>query len=137
VITGWAGIRGAFSLAAALAIPFTVWSGAPFPERDRILFLTFGVILVTLVLQGLTMPALIRRLGVKDDGSAKREENEARLRAAEAGLNRLEALAAEERGAAGDHRRLAPALHPAAPSPASPGGREAGCGGIRPSYNQS
>jgi NhaP-type Na+/H+ or K+/H+ antiporter len=66
VITGWAGIRGALSLAAALAIPFTVRSGAPFPERDRIIFLTFGVILVTLVLQGLTMPALIRRLGVKD-----------------------------------------------------------------------
>jgi CPA1 family monovalent cation:H+ antiporter len=94
---GWAGIRGALSLAASLAIPLTVLRGAPFPERDRIIFLTFGVILVTLVLQGLTLPALIRRLGVKDDGSAKREENEARLRATEAGLSQLEALAAEER----------------------------------------
>jgi Na+/H+ antiporter len=95
-ILGWTGIRGALSLAAALAIPLTVHSGAPFPDRDWIIFLTFSVILVTLVLQGLTLPALIRRLGVKDDGSAEREENEARLRAAEAGLNRLEALAAEE-----------------------------------------
>jgi CPA1 family monovalent cation:H+ antiporter len=97
VIVGWAGIRGALSLAAALAIPLTVRSGAPFPERDRIIFLTFGVILVTLVLQGLTLPVLIRRLGVEDDGSAEREENEARLRAAEAGLDRLEAIAAEQR----------------------------------------
>jgi Na+/H+ antiporter len=95
-ILGWTGIRGALSLAAALAIPLTVHSGAPFPDRDWIIFLTFSVILVTLVLQGLTLPALIRRLGVKDDGSAEREENEARLRATEAGLNRLEALAAEE-----------------------------------------
>jgi CPA1 family monovalent cation:H+ antiporter len=95
-ILGWTGIRGALSLAAALAIPLTIHSGAPFPERDRIIFLTFGVILVTLVLQGLTLPALIRRLGVKDDGSAEREENEARLRAAEAALDRLEALAAAE-----------------------------------------
>jgi monovalent cation/hydrogen antiporter len=80
---------------------FPVLSFGPTPHIDkaqwRLIFLTFGVILVTLVLQGLTLPALIRRLGVKDDGSAKREENEARLRAAEAGLSRLEALAAEER----------------------------------------
>ena len=55
-----------------------------------------GVVELMLGLQGLTLPALIRRLGVKDDGSAEREENEARLRAAEAGLSRLEALAAEE-----------------------------------------
>jgi NhaP-type Na+/H+ or K+/H+ antiporter len=54
------------------------------------------VILVTLVLQGLTLPALIRRLGVKDDGNAEREENEARLRATEAGLDRLEVLASQE-----------------------------------------
>src|SRR5438309_4017277 len=95
-ILGWTGIRGALSLAAALAIPLTLPGGAPFPERDRIIFVTFGVILVTLVLQGLTLPALIRRLGIKDDGRAEDEENEARLRATEAGLDRLEALAAEE-----------------------------------------
>jgi len=95
-ILGWTGIRGALSLAAALAIPLTVHNGAPFPARDRIIFLTFGVILVTLVLQGLTLPALISRLGVKDDDSAEREENEARLRATEAALERLEALAGEE-----------------------------------------
>jgi CPA1 family monovalent cation:H+ antiporter len=86
VIIGWAGIRGAVSLAAALALP------NDFPHRNLIVFLTFAVIVATLVLQGLTLPALIRGLGVMDDGKAEREDAKARIRAAEAALARLEEL---------------------------------------------
>jgi CPA1 family monovalent cation:H+ antiporter len=96
VVVGWAGLRGAVSLAAALALPLTTASGAPFPDRDLVIFLTFSVILVTLVGQGLTLPLLIRRLGIEDDGSAQREEVKARLHAADAALARLEELAAED-----------------------------------------
>src|SRR5215211_2310935 len=91
-------MRGAISLAAALAIPLTVQDGSPFPGRDQILFLTFCVILLTLVLQGLSLPLLIRRLGlVEAEGEEEREETEARLRTAEAALAKLEELAAEGR----------------------------------------
>jgi Na+/H+ antiporter len=90
VVLGWAGMRGAVSLAAALALPLD------FPERDLILFLTFTVILVTLVFQGLTLPPLIRALGVEDDGGEEREELAARLAAAEAALARLDELAEED-----------------------------------------
>jgi NhaP-type Na+/H+ or K+/H+ antiporter len=86
-------MRGAISLAAALAIPLTVQNGASFPGRDQILFLTFCVILVTLVVQGMSLPLLIRRLGL---AGAESEETEARLRAAEAALARLEELADED-----------------------------------------
>ena len=61
LVIGWAGMRGAVSLAAALAIPLETDAGAPFPGRDLIIFLAFCVILFTLVVQGLTLPALIRR----------------------------------------------------------------------------
>jgi monovalent cation/hydrogen antiporter len=84
------------SLAAALAIPFTA-DGAPFPQRDLIIFLTFAVIFATLVLQGLTLPALIRALGVGDDGGeAQTEELRARLRSARAALDRLDSLDGED-----------------------------------------
>jgi CPA1 family monovalent cation:H+ antiporter len=63
---GWAGMRGVVSLAAALSIPITLHSGQPFPNRDMILFITFTVILVTLVLQGLTLPAVIRWVNMPD-----------------------------------------------------------------------
>jgi monovalent cation/hydrogen antiporter len=93
----YTGMRGAISLAAALAIPITVENGAPFPGRDQILFLTFCVILITLVVQGLSLPLLVRRLGLAGaEGEEEREETEARLRAAEAALARLEELADEE-----------------------------------------
>ena len=93
----YTGMRGAISLAAALAIPLTVNNGAPFPGRDQILFLTFCVILLTLVVQGLSLPVLVRRLGLAGaDGEEEREETEARLRAAEAALTRLEELAEED-----------------------------------------
>jgi len=77
-ILGFTGVRGVVSLAAALAIPLTIEGGAPFPHRDVILFATFGVIIVTLVGQGLTLPAVIRWLGVNRDGKAEhRREREA------------------------------------------------------------
>ena len=96
LISGWSGMRGAVSLAAALALPLETRTGQPFPERNLIIFVTFGVIFTTLVVQGLTLPALIRRLGVHDDGGEEREELQARLGAADAALARLEELAAEE-----------------------------------------
>jgi CPA1 family monovalent cation:H+ antiporter len=85
-------MRGAVSLAAALALPLTTDAGGPFPNRELIVFLTFGVILGTLVLQGLTLPGLIRVLGLEDDGLAEKEEAKARIHAAEAALGRLEEL---------------------------------------------
>jgi Na+/H+ antiporter len=86
VVISWAGVRGAVSLAAALALP------NDFPHRSLIVFLAFAVILSTLVFQGLTLPALIRGLKVSDDGRAEREDAKARIRAAEAALERLEEL---------------------------------------------
>jgi Na+/H+ antiporter len=85
-IVAWTGMRGVVSLAAALAVPLTLSNGSPFPGRDYILFITFCVILATLVLQGLSLPLLIHRLGVVDDGLANVEERTARLKANEAAL---------------------------------------------------
>jgi CPA1 family monovalent cation:H+ antiporter len=96
LIVGWAGMRGAVAMAAALAIPLETDAGAPFPDRDLLLFLTFSVIVATLVFQGLTLKPLVRWLDVRDDGADQREEVEARLRAAEAALARLEELAEED-----------------------------------------
>lgn len=93
LIVAWTGMRGVVSLAAALAIPLTVADGSPFPGRDLILFLTFSVIVATLVLQGLSLPVLIRWLGVTDDDVAETEERLARLKANEAALARLNELA--------------------------------------------
>jgi Na+/H+ antiporter len=95
-VISWAGMRGAVSLAAALAVPLNTDSGTAFPERDLIIFLAFAVILVTLVGQGLTLAPLIRLLGVEDDGSEEREEVDARTRVAEAALARLEELVDED-----------------------------------------
>ena len=74
-------------------MPDTKQDGSPFPGRDLILFLTFIVILATLVVQGLSLPALIRWLGIKDDGSMEKEEREARLKANQAALARLKEIA--------------------------------------------
>jgi len=92
-IVAWTGMRGVVSLAAALALPLTLPNGAPFPGRDFILLFTFSVILATLVLQGLSLPPIIRWLNVVDDGLAEQEEREARLKANEAALARLNELA--------------------------------------------
>ena len=86
----WAGMRGVISLAAAFALPFTLPNGNPFPGRNYILFFTFCVILATLVGQGLTLPLLIRKLGIKDDGATDEEERAARLAANQAAISYLE-----------------------------------------------
>jgi CPA1 family monovalent cation:H+ antiporter len=93
---GWMGMRGAVSLAAALAVPLETDAGAAFPGRDLIIFLAFSVILGTLVVQGLTLPALIERLGLEDDGLEEKEDTKARVKAAEAALTRLDELLEEE-----------------------------------------
>jgi Na+/H+ antiporter len=90
LVLGWSGMRGAVSLAAALAL------SADFPQRNLILFVTFCVILATLVLQGLSLPWLIRRLGLHRDDSEAEEELLGRLRATDAALARLEELAGED-----------------------------------------
>jgi Na+/H+ antiporter len=97
---GFTGVRGIVSLAAALAIPFTMDNGRPFPDRDLILFLTFSVILVTLVGQGLMLPAVIRVLGLANAGerelqTGRTEELLARRHAIDSAIARLERLAAE------------------------------------------
>ncbi len=96
VFLSWAGMRGALSLAAALALPLETDAGTQFPGRNLIVFLTFSVILATLVGQGLTLPFLIRVLELEDDGGADREDAKARIHAAEAALARLEELASED-----------------------------------------
>jgi monovalent cation/hydrogen antiporter len=91
-VVSFTGVRGVVSLAAALAIPLTIQNGAPFPHRDTILFATFGVIIFTLVGQGLTLPLVIRWLGIGHHGRAEhRREQEAELAA------RNEAIGASRR----------------------------------------
>jgi monovalent cation/hydrogen antiporter len=97
IVFAWSGMRGAVSLAAALALPLTTDAGAPLPGRDLILFITFVVILVTVVGQGLTLPGLIRRLGVREEeGAEESEEIRARLAASKAALERLAELEEED-----------------------------------------
>jgi Na+/H+ antiporter len=96
LVVGWAGMRGSVSLAAALAIPLQTDAGAPFPERNLIIFLAFAVILVTLIGQGLTLGPLIDWIGVEDDGQESREDTLARRRVAEAALQRLEEIGEPE-----------------------------------------
>jgi monovalent cation/hydrogen antiporter len=95
-VVAWSGMRGAVSLAAALAIPLSTDAGTPFPERDLIIFLTFAVILGTLVLQGLTLPAVIRAFRIEPDHLDEREDAKARIKAADAALARLEELEVED-----------------------------------------
>ncbi len=90
-VIAWAGMRGAVSLAAALALPIT----PPFPERDLLIYLTFCVILATLVGQGLTLPWIIGRLGLVAGTGAEQEEQRARQVAIDAALDRLNDLAIE------------------------------------------
>jgi Na+/H+ antiporter len=77
-IVGWTGMRGVLALAAAISLPETLADGSPFPQRNVIIFLAFCVIFVTLVLQGLTLPMLIRKLGLSSGQAANLEEQEAR-----------------------------------------------------------
>lgn len=93
-LLGWGGMRGVLSLAAALALPLALPSGAAFPQRNPTLLLTFVVILVSLLVQGLTLRPLIGRLGLEADGLAEREEQELRVRLAAQTLAYLQSPAA-------------------------------------------
>lgn len=99
-VVSWNGMRGVVSLAAALALALTITT------RNLIIFLTFCVILSTLVLQGLTLPLLIRRLGMQDDGTAETEEIAARLKVMRAALARIEELAQEDEASVDGLERL-------------------------------
>ncbi|MEW9550837.1 Na+/H+ antiporter [Nonomuraea sp. NPDC050783] len=97
VVMWWAGMRGVASVALALAIPLTLADGSSFPERSAIVFVAFAVILVTLVAQGLTLPWLVTRLGVKADTAAERElEKRLAVAAAKAAKRRLREIDAAE-----------------------------------------
>src|SRR5215216_820762 len=91
-VIAWTGMRGVISLAAALALPLQTASGLQFPDRDLIIFLTFCVILATLVVQGLSLPVLIRALGLEDDHIGDKEETHGRIQIAEAAIERLDEL---------------------------------------------
>lgn len=92
---GWAGLRGADSLVLALALPIVTAGGAPFPGRSLIIFLTYAVILVTLVAQGFSLRPIVNKLGICDTGEMRRlEEAHAREQASAAALKRLDELAA-------------------------------------------
>jgi CPA1 family monovalent cation:H+ antiporter len=88
----WTGMRGAVTLAAALAIPLVTDAGGPFADRDLIIYLAFCVVFVTLVLQGLSLPLVIQLLGLEDDGLEAKEEAKARIYAADAAIARLDEL---------------------------------------------
>jgi CPA1 family monovalent cation:H+ antiporter len=98
-VVGWTGMRGVVSLAAALAIPATVATGAPFPRRNVIVFLTFCVIVVTLAVQGLTLPPLIRMLNLGGATGPNCEEQEARRLMTEAALSYLDAAQTKDEDA--------------------------------------
>lgn len=109
VVVSWAGMRGVVSLAGAFSIPEVTKDGAPFPDRDLILFLTFCVVLGTLLIQGLSFPALIRRLGVASDRETFADnlsEAEAQYAAVQAALERL----AEVTGDGPDQEEIAERL---------------------------
>lgn len=91
-IIAWTGMRGVVSLATALALPLTMANGEPFPHRDLIIFLAFSVILATLVVQGLTLPWLVRKLTLYYEGNVLYEQWQASKQAAEGAMKRLEAL---------------------------------------------
>ncbi|WP_216870954.1 Na+/H+ antiporter [Modestobacter excelsi] len=97
VVLSWAGTRGVISLAAIFTLPLVTDSGAPFPDRDLLLFCAFLAVLVTLVGQGLTFAPLVRALGCRaDQADEARLRNQARIAAAEAGLARLDTMQSEE-----------------------------------------
>jgi CPA1 family monovalent cation:H+ antiporter len=95
LVLGWAGMRGTVTLAGALSIPLMLPDGTPYPGRDIVIFLAFGVIAVTLLVQGTTLETLIHRLGLREDDTRAQEERLARTTAVDAGLKALRALAPE------------------------------------------
>ena len=100
-VLGWSGMRGAVSLAAALAVPLTTDAGAAFPERDMILFLTLSTIAITLIVQGLSLPMLIRRLGVEDRRPSTQRRAMARFDTVQAALAHVSNLSFESGMSAG------------------------------------
>ena len=101
-VVGWTGMRGVIALAAAISLPVTLAGGAPFPHRNLIIFLTFSLIIVTLVFQGLTLPPLIRRLGLAGAEDSFCEEQEARALVTEAALKRLSELRENDESDSGE-----------------------------------
>ncbi|MET9387009.1 Na+/H+ antiporter [Streptomyces sp. NPDC002928] len=95
VVSGLAGFRGAVSLAVALSVPTVLDSGAPFPDRDMIVFVTSGVIVITLVVQGLLLPGVVRWARLPHDTSVEEERFLAETRATEEALKALSDLAAD------------------------------------------
>jgi Na+/H+ antiporter len=91
-VVGWTGMRGVIALAAAVSLPRTLADGSPFLHRDLIVFLTFSVILVTLVVQGLSLPWLIRTLGLAAAAGPNCDAREARRLILETTLSRLEEM---------------------------------------------
>jgi Na+/H+ antiporter len=89
-VVGWTGMRGVLALAAAISVPETLWNGKEFEARNLIVFLAFCVIFVTLVLQGLTLPALIRGLGLAGTEGMDPEEMEARRAVLKSAIRYLE-----------------------------------------------
>ena len=89
-VVGWTGMRGVLALAAAISLPELLEDGSAFPQRNLIIFMTFCVILVTLVLQGLTLPPLIRALGLSETSGSSEEEQSARRKILQAALAWLE-----------------------------------------------
>lgn len=104
-IVSWSGLRGVVSLAAALALPLTADDGAEFPYRNDIIFIAFGVIVVTLLGQGLLIPLLIRKLGVSSDGRVEVEIRSGRLVAAEAAMAYMDRIEGDDWVPA-DHLKL-------------------------------
>jgi CPA1 family monovalent cation:H+ antiporter len=108
-IVGWTGMRGVIALAAAFSLPEVLNDGSAFPQRDVLLFLTFCVILVTLVAQGLSLPLLIRKLGMAATSAPNCEENEARRRMLSAAINHIRDLRSRDNPA--NEEALADLLH--------------------------
>ncbi|MGB7034927.1 MAG: Na+/H+ antiporter [Xanthobacteraceae bacterium] len=110
-LLAFVGVRGVVSLAAALAIPLTMQTGAPFPDRDIILFVTFGVIVVTLIAQGLSLPAVVRWLkldrdAAKEQRSEMAAETAVRAEALDVAYAKLKQFVADGRGSASAHALL-------------------------------
>ena len=96
LVVGWSGMRGAVSLAAALAIPALTEAGRPLAGRELVILVTFVTILATIILQGLTLPLLVRATGLRRGAEAEEQEQRARLAAAQAALERLDRAAGED-----------------------------------------
>ncbi len=96
-VLGWTGMRGVLALAAAFSLPQALQDGSPFPQRELIIFLTFAIILVTLVLQGLTLPAIIRKLGLSEPDPLRLAERQARRQMLRAALDYLDSIKSQEK----------------------------------------